>query len=404
MRSLLLALFGLVSGSALAEPSCDVALPARLDAVIERAITEKRLVGTVVLVARDGQIIYRRAAGLADREAGKAMSENAIFRFASVSKPIVMAAFMRMVEQGRFSLSDSVTRYLPDFRPRLADGSIPTITLHQLATHSSGLSYRLLEPVGSPYHDLDISDGLDQPGLTLAENLRRLGRAPLAFPPGQGWRYSLGIDVIGGVMEAATGETLPALIERLVTGPLGMADTGFGVSDAARLAVPYADGSPEPVRIKDGDVIPLFGGAVRFSPSRVFDPGSYASGGAGMTGSAPDFLRFLEALRTGGASILSRGTVERMAAPQIATDAATQGPGWGFGYGWAVLVDPKASGTPQSSGTLQWGGVYGHNWFVDPAARLSVVALTNTAFEGMSGRFTVELRDAIYGPEACRRN
>lgn len=398
MRSLLLAFFGgLLAGPALAEPSLDTALSARLDTVIERAIAERRIVGAVVLVARDGRLVYRRATGFADREAGAPMRENAIFRFASVSKPIVTAAFMRLVEEGRLSPEDPVTRHLPGFRPRLADGSVPAITLHQLATHSSGLSYRLLEPAGSIYHSLNISDGLDQPGLGLAENLQRLAKAPLAFPPGTGWRYSLGIDVLGGAMEAATGEALPALVERLVTGPLGMADTGFSVSDPSRLAAAYADGKPAPTRIADDEAVPLYEGGVRFTPSRIFDTKSFASGGAGMAGTAHDLLRFLDAVRGGGAPILKPATVAAMMRAQIGPQAATQGPGWGFGYGWAVLVDPRAAGTPQSAGALQWGGAYGHNWFVDPERKLTVVALTNTAFEGMSGPFTIEVRDAIYG-------
>lgn len=397
MRSLFLMVFGgLLAGPASADAASDEAFAARLDGVVEQAIADRRLVGAVVMVSRDGKVVYRRAAGLADREAGTPMQENTVFRLASVSKPIVTAAFMRLVEEGWLSLQDPVTRYLPEFRPRLTDGSTPVITLHQLATHSSGLSYRLLEPTGSAYHSLNISDGLDQPGLSLAENLDRLAKATLIFPPGTDWRYSLGLDVLGGVMEAATGETLPRLVERLITQPLGLKDIGFGVADPSRLAVAYADGRPEPTPIADGETVAFQGAAVRFAPSRIFDARSFASAGAGMAGTAQDVLRFLDTVRGGAAPLLKAETVAAMMKAQIGPEAATQGPGWGFGYGWAVLIDPKAAGTPQSAGTLQWGGVYGHSWFVDPAAKLTVVALTNTAFEGMSGRFTVELRDAVY--------
>ena len=112
----------------------------------------------------------------------------------------------------------------------------------------------------------------------------------------------------------------------------------------------------------------------------------------------PDALAFLEAIRQGGGPILRPGTVATMMRPQVrAAGARTQGPGWGFGYGWAVLENPAAAGTPQGRGTIQWGGAYGHSWFVDPEAGLSVVALTNTAFEGMSGAFPGEIRDAVYG-------
>lgn len=369
----------------------------RLDAAVEAALADKRIVGTVVLVAKDGKLVYSRAAGLADREAGVPMREDAIFRLASITKPIVSAAAMRLVEQGVLALDQLVTHWLPDFRPRLADGSVPEITIHHLLTHTSGLSYRFLEGKESAYHALNVSDGLDQPGLSLTENLSRLAAAPLTFAPGERWLYSLGLDVLGGILEKAANRSLPDLVRETVTGPLGLADTDFAVADPARLAVPYANAAPEPVRMTDGISISLGETAALFAPGRILDPASYPSGGAGMAGTAGDVLRFLEVIRTGGGPILSPETVETMVKDQVGTWAETQGPGWGFGYGWAVLVDPAAAGTPQGAGTLLWGGAYGHNWFVDPANGLTVVVLTNTAFEGMAGAFRTEIRDAVYG-------
>jgi CubicO group peptidase (beta-lactamase class C family) len=375
----------------------DAALAARIDPVIDRAIAEHRLVGAVVLVARDGKVVYRRAAGLADREAERPMREDAIFRFSSVTKPFVSAAAMRLVQDGKLNLDDPVTKWLPDFRPKLADGTEPVITLRQLLNHTSGLTYGLAETATHPYHRLGVSDGLDQSGITLDENLRRLGQAPLGFPPGSAWRYSLAIDVLGGVMEKAAGVPLPQVVARTVTTPLGLVDTGFVARDAARLATPYVNAQPEPTRMTENQDVGAGGTAVRFAPSRATDPTAFPSGGAGMVGTAGDVLTFLEALRTGGAPILKPATVATMMKDQVGVQAATQGPGWGFGYGWAVLDDPAAAKTPQGAGTIQWGGVYGHSWFVDPKNRLTVVTLTNTAFEGMNGAFTVQLRDAIYG-------
>jgi CubicO group peptidase (beta-lactamase class C family) len=325
------------------------------------------------------------------------MREDAIFRFSSVTKPFVSAAAMRLVQDGTLRLDDPVTKWLPDFRPKLADGTEPVITLRQLLNHTSGLTYGLAEPSTHPYHRLGVSDGLDQSGITLDENLRRLGQAPLGFPPGSAWRYSLAIDVLGGVMEKAAGVPLPQVVARTVTTPLGLVDTGFVARDAARLATPYVNAQPEPTRMTENQDVGAGGTAVRFSPSRATDPTAFPSGGAGMVGTAGDVLTFLEALRTGGAPILEPATVATMMKDQVGVQAATQGPGWGFGYGWAVLDDPAAARTPQGAGTIQWGGVYGHSWFVDPKNRLTVVALTNTAFEGMNGAFTVQLRDAIYG-------
>lgn len=368
----------------------------RVDAAVDRALVEKRIVGAVVLIARDGDLVYRRAAGLADREAGRAMREDDVFRLASVTKPFVAAAAMRLVEDGAMALDDPVTRFLPDFRPRLPSGEAPTLTIHHLLTHTSGLGYGFQEPADGPYHRLGISDGLDQPGLSIEENLRRLAAAPLHFAPGAAWRYSLAMDVVGAVVAKASGQPLPDFLRHAVLEPLGIRDSGFVAARDAQLVAAYRDGAPEPPRLNDGDEVPFLDGSIRFAPSRAFDPTSYASGGAGMNGTAHDVLRLLEAIRRGGAPILKPETVARMTAVQVDKIEALE-PGWGFGYGWATLFDPDASATPQSKGTLRWGGVYGHSWFVDPAQSLSVVALTNTAIEGMAGAFVTQLRNAVYG-------
>ena len=170
-----------------------------------------------------------------------------------------------------------------------------------------------MDPPDGPYHKLNVSDGLDQPGLSLEENLSRLSAAPLNFVPGTGWRYSLGIDVVGGVLEKIEGRRLPEIVRERVTAPLELEDTDFSVRDLSRLAKAYADGDPEPVPMTDGIAVPLYGLAATFAPSRILDARSYPSGGAGMAGTAGDVLRFLEAIRTGGAPILNAETVETMA-------------------------------------------------------------------------------------------
>lgn len=158
-------------------------MAARLDKVVDTALAEHRLVGTVVLVARDGKLVYHRAAGLADREAGRPMREDAVFRFSSVTKPFVSVAVMKLVEDGKLRLDDPVTKWLPDFKPKLADGTAPVITLRQLLNHTSGLTYGLAEAPSHPYHRLGVSDGIDLSGITLDENMRRLGQAPWPSRP-----------------------------------------------------------------------------------------------------------------------------------------------------------------------------------------------------------------------------
>ena len=210
------------------------------------------------------------------------------------------------------------------------------------------------------------------------------------------------MDVLGAVMERAEGKSLAQIVDEQIARPLGMADTAFVVRDAARLAVPYVDGTPRPTRMVDDEVVPVPftpGTGIVFTPSRAFDTTSFSSGGGGMVGSASELLRFFERLRRGGDPIVSGASAAQMTRNQNATlPSHAQGPmpGWGFGFGGAVLVDPSAASTPQSPGTWQWGGVYGHSWFVDPQRRLTVVALTNTALEGLYGRFPIDVRDAIY--------
>ncbi|MBM7049437.1 MULTISPECIES: serine hydrolase [Rhizobium] len=371
-------------------------LAINVDAAINAALDDKRLVGTVVLIARDGELVYRRAAGLADRENNVAMREDTIFRLASITKPIVAITAMRLVEQGRIGLDDPITKWLPDFRPRLPDGTEAVIRIHHLLTHTSGLGYAFAEEEGGPYHRAGVSDGIGEPGLSLAENLRRIASAPLRFAPGEGWQYSLAMDVLGGIIEKETGSSLDEAVAELVTGPLGLVDTVFSVRDRSRLAAPYMNGSSQPERMGDEALVPMPEGFIRFAPDRILDPASYQSGGAGMAGTADDVLTILETARKGGAPLLSGETVKIMMADQAGGHMQPLMPGFGFGYGWSVVTDPAAAGAPFSAGTIRWGGVYGHSWFVDREKGLTVVALTNTALEGMWGQFTLDLRDAIY--------
>lgn len=370
-----------------------------IDEVITRALSDNRIVGTVVLIARDGEVEYQHAAGYADRESGKEMRVDSLFRLASVTKAIVCATAMALIECDELSLESRVDQWLPGFRPTLPSGESPAITIRHLLTHTAGLDYRFQQPPDGPYARANVSDGFDQPGLSLQENIRRIASAPLVNQPGAAWQYSVAIDVLGAVMERAAGRPLPEIVAERITRPLEMNDTAFTVADVNRMAVPYADAQPRPKRMSDGEVVPFLTGAgIVFYPARVFDSTSFASGGGGMIGSARDLLRFFETIRHGGRPILSEQSTAQMMRNQNANLSGAQGPGpgWGFGFGGSVLTDPAAAGSPQSRGTWQWGGVYGHSWFVDPQRQLTVIALTNTALEGMIGRFPIELRDAIY--------
>ena len=369
-----------------------------IDGAIEQALREKRLVGAVVLVAQGGEIVYHRAAGMADREAGKPMALNTLFRLASVSKPIVSTAALALMAQGAMRLDDPITRWLPNFRPRLADGTTPLMTLRHLMTHTAGLSYRFFQPEGGFYAQLGVSDGMDEASVSLQENVRRIACAPLLAPPGAAWRYSIATDVLGAAIEQASGLPLTQAVKKWVTGPLAMTDTDVLAVDPARLAAAYADHPGEPRRLRQPDRLPFIDGSAGFhlSPARALDPQAYASGGAGMVGSAEDFLRLLETLRQGGGQVLPAEWVTALTTNQIGDLPMPFWPGRGFGLGITVLKDPIAAQTLESVGTWRMGGTYGHSWFVDPVRQLSVVAFTNTALEGMSGAFVGEICQAVY--------
>jgi len=373
----------------------DPTLARVLDPILDAAVTQGRIAGAVLLVARAGALTYVRAAGMADIESARPMSTDTIFRAASLTKPMMTAAFLSLVEDGVMDLDDPVTRYLPEFTPKL-DGTAPPITLRQLLTHTSGLSYGFLQPPDGPYIQLGVSDGIDQPGLSFEDELSRIVEAGLFFPPGGAWLYAVGLDVLGAAIEQATGKTLPQVIDERLTSKLGMRDSGFAVVDRARLATPYVDGPP-PTPMGETHVVPFADlSGIRFAPDRVFDPTSFPSGGGGMACTAPDFLTFLEAIRSGGGSVVSPQTTEAMMTNQTgAHPILVKGPGWGFGFGGSVHLDPAASGQPLPPGLWSWGGVYGHSWAVDRTRELTFVLMTNTTLEGMSGPLSEEVMAAV---------
>ncbi|MEK3839010.1 MULTISPECIES: serine hydrolase domain-containing protein [unclassified Paenibacillus] len=374
-------------------------LPERINKVIDKTITDKRLAGVVIKVALDGQLIYSRAAGYASRELNQPMRENALFRLASVSKPYTSTAALILVAQGRLKLDDRVDRWLPGFQPRLENGETPAMTVRHLMTHTAGLTYRFFQEEGGSYEQAGVSDGMDQSGITLEENLKRLASVPLLYHPGTQWRYSIATDVLGAVIANVSGNTLSETIRSLITRPLDLTDTSFVAVDPQRLTSAYADDVPGLRLMENPDRLAFVEGTAgfRLAPDRALDSTAFPSGGAGMVGSAGDFLQLLETLRRGGAPLLPESLVREMTANQIGDLPMPFWPGRGFGLGMTVLKDPAAANTAESLGTWRMGGTYGHSWFVDVKQRLSVVAFTNTALEGMSGPFTVDLCNAIYG-------
>jgi CubicO group peptidase (beta-lactamase class C family) len=367
-------------------------LAKRVDAVIDAALWS-RVVGCVVLINRGGERIYTRAAGLADREARRPVRENDLFRLASCTKPIVAATALVMVDKGLLSLDDPVTKYLPWFAPKSPDGSVQQILIRQLLTHSSGITYDV--PAG-------VSTGSDPgPTMSLEQNLRLLAEAPLHFAAGSAWDYGMSIDVLGGVLAAINGNAsdVEAVVQKYVAAPLGMTDTHFFVNraDAGRLAHPYADGKPEPVRMaepqevhnddENPDKVEVF------SPGRIFLRDRPQCSGSSMAGTAGDFIKMLDALTLG--RLLQPATLGPAFTNQIGPLPRPKDPGQKFGFLGAVIEDTRVSGWPVE-GMLHWGGIWGNNWIIEPESQTTVVVFTNTMREGCNGPFRDEMRDAVF--------
>lgn len=360
----------------------------RMDAAIDAALGQ-RIVGCVILINQDGKEIYARAAGLADREADAPMARDAIFRLASVTKPIVATAILRLVDLGQIGLNDRVTRYLPWFTPQNPDGSHADIRIRHLLSHTSGLSYERLPP--------DATNGSSGIVNALKETLTNIARVPLAFAPGTGWTYGTSIDVLGGVLAAINGSDVEDAIAALVTKPLGMGDTHFYVMEPSRLTAAYADGNP-PVRMSDPHVMRDAAGNVlgTFSPGRILNPAVPQNGGSGMAGTADDVMTLLEVYNS-RPGLLEPATVAMARQNQIGDlPRREHDAGKRFGFIGAVLADPKAARNPAPVGTVDWGGVWGHNWIIDPVNRMTVVVCTNTTYEGCNGPFRDDILRAVY--------
>ena len=361
-------------------------MTSRIDAVMDAAIANQKIVGAEVIVTHHGDVAYHRSAGWFDREADRPMIDNAIYRLASLTKPIVAATALAMVDKGMVGLDDRVSRHIPWFAPGLKDGREAEITIHHLLTHTAGLAY-------SYPQDPTISTGLGATDQGLEENFTRVARHPLEYEPGTAWQYSVAIDVLGAVLAQVHGGTLDDAVKAHITGPLGMAETGFFVADEERLAKPYADGMP-PTPMSDPEIVQGDKGPLVFSPSRIFSKSAFQSGGAGMAGTPADMLRFFEALRNGGGGAVRQETVARAFSNQVGN--VERDAGQRFGYLGAVVDDAVAANSPSAKGTVNWGGVYGHSWLIDPVNGLCILSMSNTAVEGCTGRYPKDIIAAVY--------
>ncbi len=359
----------------------------KLDERLKHGVDHNEYAGAVALLIRDGKVGYSRAVGMRDREAGDRMRTDAIFRIASMTKPITSVAAMILVEDGKLALDDPVAKYIPEFQNmKLLDGKPAThpMTVRHLLTHTAGLSYRFFDgPLKDVYAKAGVSDGLSQTEGVIADGARLLAAQPLLFEPGTSWNYSLATDVLGRVVEVASGTLLDEFFRERIFTPLKMNDTAFFLNAAKvdRLAVLYQSG-PDHTLTRAPEA-PIKAGTLVYSSTYHYKgPRTYFSGGAGLTSTASDYARFLQMLLNGGeldgARVLKPETVAMMTSNQITGFPLTLGSIHGdrFGLGFGVVTPAGKSQTPMSPGSYGWGGFFHTIFWVDPEKKLIGVLMT----------------------------
>ena len=357
----------------------------RIDSAFEREIEQRRIAGAVVLVLRDGRTVHERAYGWADREASRPMTADALFRIASQSKALTSVAIMMLAEQGRLAINDPVSRFIPAYASTTVIGdngrALPArrrITIRDLLTHTAGISYGYDSALVAVYNAKDLGPTATRPAWYTADRaepvcttMERLASLPFMAHPGDRFVYGYATDILGCVVERASGVPLDEFVRTRITEPLGMRDTRFFLpeSQRGRLAAVYASGQ-DTIAVRAPDS-PIGQGDYIGGPRQNF------SGGAGLVSSARDYARFLEMLRNGGTldgvRILAPATVRLMTSNQTDTLYWTRGEG--FSLGFRTLERAGANGRVESVGTWGWGGAYGSEYLVDPTEGITIVVM-----------------------------
>ena len=360
----------------------------RIHETVQRHIDARDVSGAITVVSRRGRIAYFETQGMMDLDSGKPMSRDAIFRLASMSKPVTAAAVLMLLEQGKLRLSDPVSQFIPEFKTlkvAVANPGTPTqpagetafdlvlakrgITIRDLLTHTSGFMS------GGPGSRQAATLVPRAPTEKLSEYIPRLAAVPLDFQPGTEWRYSAtgGFDVLGRIVEIASGQPYDQFLKQHVFDPLDMKDTGFvqTQSRASRLVTIYRKTGTRLERIEN---------------QNRFTGNGYVSGSAGLMSTTEDYLQFAQMLVNGGQlngkRLFSPKTIELMASDHVGDlfpgFAALPGRGIGFGLGVAVIEDAVTAGLRVSNGSFGWMGAYGTLVWINPKEKLVALIMIQT--------------------------
>jgi CubicO group peptidase (beta-lactamase class C family) len=357
----------------------------RLDRVLKSYVETEQLAGQVILVLRKGRIAYSSANGMQDIEAGIPMQEDSLFRIASQTKAIVSTGIMILHERGQLDISHSLSRYIPewsDMQVAVAtengdytlEPAERDITLRHLLTHTSGVSYGS-GPAQKEWESAGFQGwyfaNRDEP---IADSIARMGSLPLDAQPGTAWIYGYNTDILGVVIEKASGLSLDEFLRTEILEPLDMNDTHFYLPESKQgrlntVYKPKSGGGIEAIPAKDG---------MRSQGMYNDGPRASFSGGAGLLSTAADYAKFLQMTLNGGElegeRLLSRKTIELMTANHLGNLPFRSGRG--FGLGFSVVTDLGTRGSLGSEGEYGWGGAYHSTYWVDPVEELVVVYLT----------------------------
>ena len=364
---------------------------------------------SAVLVGRD--LVDVSCIGWADKEAQIPLRVDHIFRIFSNTKLITSCAALLLFEDGRFQLDDPIEGFIPQLAARRVlrpgatsldqtEPALRPITIRHLMSHSSGLSYGLLDPrtlIFNAYNERKVNS----PATTLAEMIDVLADLPLAYHPGASWEYSVAIDVLARLVEVISGQRFDAFIQSRILGPLGMVDTGFVVSDRHRLVAFYAGADPvDPMKpgLMRADALPYPGAYLRPFPRQA--------GGAGLVSTLPDMVALIRSLLPGGRTLLMPETIELMMTNQLPEGVWIRFPaygeirGRGHGLAGALILERSAFDHQDAGGELFWGGRAGTQWWISPGRNTAGLIMAQRE-AGFAHPFAVEFKRLAY--EAVKR-
>lgn len=388
---------------------------AYLDEHFQRYMSSGKLAGALTVVYHKDRVVHWSAQGLRDRERGRPVTDDTIFRIYSMTKPIVSVALMQLYERGLVQLDDPVHGYIPSWENLRVyqSGSYPDfqttpcerpMTVRDLLTHQSGLTYGNVgrTAVDAAYRQVGIGR---QDNRTLQDMIDRLAELPLEFSPGTAWNYSVSTDVVGYLVQAISGQRLDAYLQEQIFEPLGMTDTAFWVrpDQADRLATNYRPASSGGIEVFDDAVT-----------STYLKESTFHSGGGGLVATAGDYLRFCRMLLSkgtlDGARIIGRKTLELMTKNHIpgnrpiqdvihSGEERTSYAGNGFGLGFAVSLDTTDGQVSTTPGEYYWSGAANTQFWIDPVEELAVVFMSQYMASSPATRYNVarELRAIVYG-------